>query len=194
VRAQITSAVQSFQSLFGGGDTAQTGSTAGLKGLLGKLDTLQTTIQRVQRTLRDQQQTQFVVVTIPAALAVAETKRLMVSLRSEGISISGLVCNQVVPTAAGDAYVGRRAKEQQRCMDKLINYAAQHAQLHVTQENALVPQQLLEVTQIPLVDTEATGVYGLKYFASLAHRRDLENETDHSKKLTIFGGKGGVGK
>jgi hypothetical protein len=54
----------------------------------------------------------------------------------------------------------------------------------------------LEITTIPYIDTEVLGIYGLRFFASLAHSPRPQTATNpiRSKKLTIYGGKGGVGK
>lgn len=40
------------------------------------------------------------------------------------------------------------------------------------------------------------GIYGLKYFSQIAHAPKPKTATNpiNSRKLTIFGGKGGVGK
>jgi len=37
----------------------------------------------------------IIVVTIPTSLAVAESRRLVSSLQSEGIKVSAILCNQV---------------------------------------------------------------------------------------------------
>ena len=49
---------------------------------------------------------------------------------------------------------------------------------------------------MPYADTEVTGVYGLKFFADMAHVPISGTATNpmDSRKLTIYGGKGGVGK
>ena len=72
--------------------------------------------------------------------------------------------------------------------------AGQQASMSVLKGAALADS--LEITEVPYVDSEVTGVYGLRFFADLAHppkARTATNPID-SRKLTIFGGKGGVGK
>ncbi|KAJ1423223.1 anion-transporting ATPase-like domain-containing protein [Ochromonadaceae sp. CCMP2298] len=183
-RSKINSAIDSFKGMFGGGDS---GPSAGdkVKSLLGKLDNLQASVNMVKATLKDVERTQFVVVTIPTQLAVAESKRLVTSLQGEGIKVSTILCNQVLDASADQKYLGARSAGQRRSIDAMRGF--------VEREGAGAPA---EVTEVPYVDTEVTGLYGLRFFHALAHpplARSATNPMD-SKKLTIFGGKGGVGK
>jgi arsenite-transporting ATPase len=181
--------------------------------LLDKLDALQADISRVQRTLKDHAQTQFVVVTIPTAMAVAETRRLVRRLDSEGIKVASLICNQVFGLGADRAYLQNRAKGQKKCIEDIKrNLARNKARLLGGQGVAAAststttttsqPESILEilapaengidVREVPIVDAEATGVHGLRYFHTLAHAGTAGSAA--GRKLNIFGGKGGVGK
>ncbi len=53
-----------------------------------------------------------------------------------------------------------------------------------------------ERIQVPFFDTEILGVYGLRFFANSAHAPKANSATNpiDSRKLSIYGGKGGVGK
>lgn len=200
LRAKIYSAVETFQGFFGGG-ASSTSPGAKITSILDKLDTLQTSISTVQRTLKDPAQTQFVIVTIPTILAVAESKRLLSSLQSEGIAVSNIICNQVLSETSDLKYIQTRAKGQQKCIES-INRFVQTRDLSnnlggdSSGSGNLAATPSIEVTEVPFVDTEVTGVFGLRFFHSLAHPvkpRSATNPMD-SRKLTIFGGKGGVGE
>lgn len=56
----------------------------------------------------------------------------------------------------------------------------------------------IALTKVPYIESEVTSIYGLRFFSSIAHALvekglTATNPMD-SRKLTIFGGKGGVGK
>ncbi len=186
-RAKLMSAVDMFKNIFGGGDRDP---AAGLGGALSKLEDLQANVARVQQTLKDGTKTQFVVVTIPTSLAVAESKRLVTSLRGEGIRVSTILCNQIVADDAGAKYVDTRRYSQRKCIEKM-NAAATASAAAADSMYSTV-----EITEVPYVDTEVTGIYGLRFFSGLAHAPKPKTATNpiNSRKLTIFGGKGGVGK
>jgi anion-transporting ArsA/GET3 family ATPase len=87
---------------------------------------------------------------------------------------------KIMEPEAGLAYLSSRRRAQQSCTARLTA--------------SLKPG--VELSQVPYVDTEVRGVYGLRYFAQLAHAPAPKSATNpmNSKKLTVFGGKGGVGK
>ena len=214
------SAVDTFKGMFGGGQDKQSG---GMGGALNKLESLQTRVAKLKRTLQNPALTQFVVVTIPTTLAVAESKRLVESLQKEKIKVSSILCNQILTEDLGPAYVGTRQRAQRRCIE-VINRAA----AAITSGSEGYPS--IEVTEVPYIDTEVTGatlnryfafstfqllpydtntsllshkllltcvgLYGLKYFSQIAHAPKPKTATNpmNSRKLTIFGGKGGVGE
>ena len=185
-RAKLMGALETFKGLFGGGDNA----AATLGGALGRIEELQTNVARVKATLTDPSKTQFVVVTIPTSLAVAESKRLVTSLRGEGIRVSTILCNQIVADDAGPKYIDTRRMAQRQCINKMNNAATVSA----AAADSMYPT--VEITEVPYVDTEITGIYGLRFFSNLAHAPKPKTATNpiNARKLTIFGGKGGVGK
>lgn len=213
------SAVDAFKGMFGGGQGQQNG---GMGGALNKLESLQNRVAKVKRTLQNPALTQFVVVTIPTTLAVAESKRLVQSLQKEKIKVSSILCNQIITEDLGPAYVSTRQRAQRRCIE-VINRAA----AAITSGSEGYPN--IEITEVPYIDTEvtgdtmhpylfltlhtqschsymfflhhkllliSTGLYGLKYFSQIAHAPKPKTATNpmSSRKLTIFGGKGGVGE
>ena len=55
----------------------------------------------------------------------------------------------------------------------------------------------IEVTKVPYIESEVTSIYGLRFFSTIAHATSKGSAATNpmdSRKLTIFGGKGGVGK
>ena len=181
LRSKLTGAIQSFKNMFGGssaGDGAP--QQEPLLGALEKLEGYQTALAEMGSALKDASQTQFVVVTIATNLAVSETTRLVRSLRDQDISVNAIVCNQMVAEDADSKYLSSRVGAQQSC---------------IAQIKAAAPATV-QVSEVPFSDTEVLGPFGLKFFASLAHPPTANTATNPiaSRKLTIFGGKGGVGK
>lgn len=178
-RTKINGAVDSFKSLFGGGSAPETPRSNPLD----KLEKIQGNLLKMQSDLKDSEKTQFVVVTIPTLLALEESRRLLTSLVSEQIKVSSIVCNQIISSEMSQKYLTTRSAGQKNVINTLMT-------------NAKSTWPSIEISEIPYIDTEATGLFGLKFFASVAHPprpRSASNPID-SRKLTIFGGKGGVGK
>ena len=148
-RFKLMSAVESFKGMFGGNDNNNNKNDMG--GALNKLESLQNKIAKVKTTLQDPLLTQFVVVTIPTSLAVAESKRLVQSLQKENIKVSSILCNQIITEDLGPSYLATRSRAQRRCID-IMNRATIQS---VGPESDGYPK--IEVTEVPYIDTEVTG-------------------------------------
>merc|ERR1719231_1105116 len=137
--------------------------------------------------MKDPTRTEFIVVTIPTSLAVAESARLVKSLQAEDIDVGAILCNQVISDESGLQYVENRRRSQQVSISGLQNTMLM---------NRNVDDVKIEVTEVPYFDTEILGIYGLKFFANNAHAPKANTATNpiDSRKLSIYGGKGGVGK
>eukprot|EP01038_Epipyxis_sp_PR26KG_P008121 gene8121-10999_t len=186
-RSKLMGAMQSIRNMFGGSQQNQ-GSEI-LDKAMAKIDDFQTQLNGIKSLLKDKKQTQFVIVTIPTKLAVLESKRLVEGLIKEDIYVSSILCNQVLQDGADTKYIARRALGQKKCIENLSKFIQQSNLSRKT-----LPQ--IEITEVPYVDTEVTGVYGLRYFKTIAHptvAKTASNPID-SRKVTLFGGKGGVGK
>eukprot|EP01033_Poteriospumella_lacustris_P001345 gene1345-982_t len=175
----IFSLVGSFTGFTGGGGGG--GGFDELFAAIDKVGKLQANMAKLASTFRDPAQTQFVVVTIPTKLSLEETKRLLTSLKAERIHTSTILCNQVLPSDASKAFINSLHRRQQRTLSDMKRFVEANS-LPVT------------ITEVPYSATEITGIHGLKYFYSLAHASSTACNPDESRKLTIFGGKGGVGK
>lgn len=100
--------------------------------------------------------TQFVIVTAPTGLAMAESERLVKSLRRDSVRVKNLIINQVIPDASAGRYVERIVEGQERCVQELQK-AGEH----------------LGLTKVPFFDVEVRGVYGLRAMArSMFSRRN----------------------
>lgn len=139
--------------------------------------------------VQDQSRTQFVVVTIPTELAVLESERLINSLQADKVHVSTLLCNQVLSPGMDSKYINTRAKGQQYAISSLRSFTEAHTPAGGASGS-------VELTEVPYVDTEVRGVYGLRYFHTLAHPSISKAASNPiaSRKVTLFGGKGGVGK
>ena len=182
-QSKISRAVTSFKGFFGGGSDSSAGTESEQSKLLQKLEKFQNKLTRVKSVLADKSQTQFVIVTIPTVLAVTESTRLVESLKQENVGLSTIICNQVVSSDASSRYLETRRRSQLSSLQDLRTFLSDR-------------YNAIEVTEVPYFDTEVTGIYGLRFFASVAHRieRGTARNPVMSRKLAIFGGKGGVGK
>lgn len=155
-----------------------------------RLDQLRERISLVRGLLRDPQQMEFVVATIPTALSIHESARLLGALREMGVPCRTLVVNQVLRSARSgtgspDAYLRARLKDQARSIELLEGSPTLHT---------------LRAIQAPYLDLEVRGVPGLVYFGSTVFDHDALRKLDESKgamvrrRFYMLGGKGGVGK
>ena len=149
-RFKLMSAVESFKGMFGGNDNNNNKNDMG--GALNKLESLQNRIAKVKTTLQDPLLTQFVVVTIPTSLAVAESKRLVQSLQKENIKVSSILCNQIITDDLGPSYMSTRSRAQRRCID-IMNRATAASSGAESDGYSKI-----EVTEVPYIDTEVTGI------------------------------------
>jgi len=102
-------------------------------------------LRRVEQLLTDAGRCQFVAVTIPEAMAVLETTRLLHRLSELSVACQWVVINMLVPSSAC-AFCATIRDEQQRHLDEL---------------NALAPRLI----QVPLFPHEIRGIAGLTQVA-----------------------------
>ena len=82
-------------------------------------------IREIIKTLNDPGSTEFVMITIPEAMAVAETQHLAASLESLHIPSSNIIINMVVP-AVECPFCSRREEEQQKYIARIHTIFAGH--------------------------------------------------------------------
>ena len=134
------------------------------------LEELQRQMERTEAILRDKEATEFVVVSIPTYLSVAESSRLVQALGDEEVRVRHIVVNQVLDfgssngagAGAGEGegeneeriarFMRAKARDQQQALDRLKNDPA---------------TSNLEIIESPIVNMEVRGVPALEYFASV---------------------------
>ncbi|GMH55515.1 hypothetical protein TL16_g01926 [Triparma laevis f. inornata] len=170
--------------------TSFTGTTEGSDGL--SLDTVLDDIEEIQNKLRkftsnvDSGKNKFMVVSIPTKLSYLESTRVIKDLNaiSDNSKVSDIILNQILPESSDSKFWDMRVK----CNFKEIEKVKKNF-------NG-------KVIEVPYIDTEITGGAGLSYLGSQSYydtslfSSDFfsEPEPNQSPKLTVFGGKGGVGK
>ena len=76
-------------------------------------------MEDARQLFRNAETTEFVIVTIPTVMAVAESGRLAKALRKEGVPVKTIVINQVLQPEAGPGFLAARRRDQQRALVRL---------------------------------------------------------------------------
>ena len=162
-------------------------------------------IEAVRKLLHDQEQTRFALVTIPEAMSVRETERYRELLSEQGVPVRDLIVNRVEEEHDDCEYCRARVRTQQPWIKEIAKTFKD-----------------LELHYVPLMAKEVRGFEDLKQIGKLIWENHLEMkqvrkgglppqrrergqaplpDLFHSKqdlfvsrKIVIFGGKGGVGK
>lgn len=99
------------------------------------------TVKRIEELLRDQSRCEFIPVTIPEEMAIAETERLVKSLEDYGIWIKQLIINNVLVLTHDSCQFCRKRSENQQIYIDLIR--EKFSRLNIV----IVPLQAGEVRQ-----------------------------------------------
>jgi arsenite-transporting ATPase len=173
-----------------------------------RLDAFKDKMAGLKRQLKDPARTDFVVVTVPTKLGVAESKRLIAELKTQGVRVSDVVVNQCVGDAAAeqdsaalDRYYSRRKAGQARWIEKIQSVIDDVSASDEYQANG--SSKPIALTKVPFFEVELVGVPALGYVGSrvftenpsFSHLMDDDTSGDgNGPKVVICGGKGGVGK
>lgn len=142
VRQKIAAVTDTVKGVFtGGGSKGDSASQ--------KLDKFKDDMKEARDLFRDQERTQFVIVTIPTVMAASESVRLAKALRAESVPVKTMVVNQVLSPSMTEAFLETRRKDQQRALQRL-------------RDDPELGK--LQVTEAPLFDLEVRGVPALQYF------------------------------
>src|SRR5205085_517349 len=125
-------------------------------------------IERVRALLYDPAQTSFTLVTIPEAMAIAETSRYLALLREEDVPVGDLIINRVEAEHDDCRYCHARVSSQQQWLKK------------IEKEFSTLSQR-----RVPLLAGEVRGLDALRRFAGIVW-------ADESKRSA--GGKKSDGK
>jgi arsenite/tail-anchored protein-transporting ATPase len=153
-------------------------------------------IESVRNLLHDKEQTSFTLVTIPEAMAVRETERYLELLREQGVPVRDLIVNRVEQEHEGCEYCRARVQSQRPWIKAIA-----------TKFRELKPHY------VPLMPKEVRGIDDLKKLGKLIWEDEMRPRMTRinpdfksvssvakssfpleSRKIVIFGGKGGVGK
>ena len=209
LRMKLSGLASTLQAMFGNVEAQQRAKT--IDDAVGKLEDFKTQMTSLKHRLTDAQSTSFVVVTIPTKLGVAESKRLMGELASQGVSVTDVVVNQCVgslqkqdadengedgSSSALASYYERRRGGQQRWISELRKATEDVSASNEYKENG--SPDPIALTEVPFFDVELVGVPALAYvgkqtFESNPSFSHLLGD-DGESKFIICGGKGGVGK
>lgn len=108
-------------------------------------------MEEARALFRDQNRTEFVVVSIPTVMSINESERLIQALDSEGVAVRTLLINQVLDENATEKFVENRQKDQDRALTLIdSDPGLRH----------------LELIKAPMVDLEVRGLPALQYFGA----------------------------
>jgi arsenite-transporting ATPase len=182
---QLKSRVQGALSLLTGMLGPMGNPAAKLEAAVRRLEEVRARILNLRALLTNEETTDFVVVSVPTRLAVAESARLLSTLVEQDVPVHHLVVNQLVTADMTPTYVDKIHNEQQRALRDL--------------DSGKSPLAQLSVSRVPFLEAEVRGVYPLKYFGALAFGGAngvawQELLDSPRERFVLVGGKGGVGK
>ncbi|MEW6188551.1 MAG: TRC40/GET3/ArsA family transport-energizing ATPase [Actinomycetota bacterium] len=162
------------------------------------LDTLSKDLQKIRTVLRNSEECEFVPVTIPEALSILETERLLLTLKQEGIPVRNIIVNRV--------------QDEKQCV--FCSTRRKRQKNHLTEiDEKFAPYNLIRV---PMFPHDVRGKEALLKYAKILIGDDYEHSSSQpvealakaesstpgamseilgkDLQFIIFGGKGGVGK
>jgi len=153
-------------------------------------------IEAVRNLLHDREQTSFTLVTIPEAMSVRETERYLELLRAQGVPVRDLIVNRVEQEHEDCRYCRARVRSQRPWLKQIAGLFGE-----------------LRPHYVPLQPKEVRGMDDLKKLGKLIWEDEMKPGMTRinadsksvssaaksafplvSRKIVIFGGKGGVGK
>jgi len=163
------------------------------------LDTLSKDLEKIRTILKDEERCEFVPVTIPEELSIAETERLLATIGKEGIPVRNVIVN--------------RLQKEKKCIFCSTRRKGQKSYLREINKKFA----LYHLVKVPIFSNEVRGRTGLLRFGGFLSGNGSRTSPPQStwkqvkgkdkfkagmlskllyKKLQfiIFGGKGGVGK
>ena len=160
------------------------------------LSDLNERIAAVRKLLHDREETSFTLVTIPEAMAVRETERYLALLREQDVPVRDLIVNRMEEEHEGCVYCRARVRSQRPWIKEIASTFRD-----------------LKFHYVPLQPKEVRGIDDLKKLGKLIWTDEMKPRMTRinpdfksvssaaepsfpleSRKIVIFGGKGGVGK
>jgi len=162
------------------------------------MDKLQKDLQRILRILHNSEECEFIPVTIPTEMAIAETGRLLQALREEGIYARNVIVNRVEEEDEC-AFCSSRGKGQEKHLAEIKKRFRSYdlIRVPVLTKEVRGKERLLNFAHIL-----AGQKYSHSSFSSVRVSREkdffkpglMSELLDGNFQFLIFGGKGGVGK
>lgn len=157
LKQKLDSTIDALRNVFGRKRAADAVDSAAQK-----LERFRTNMTMLRDLILDSQRTQFVMVTIPTALAMAESERLIKALRKDGVACRNLIVNQVISDESAEKFVGRVIQGQGQCILEL---------------EAAGKEKNIAMTQLPYFDVEVRGLPALRALAAVAFSSDPVQST-----------------
>jgi len=167
------------------------------------LEMMNKDVDRVRRLLKDRDSTEFIPVTIPQALAIEETERLLETLKEYGIRVRSIVVNQIKSSQGKCPFCSKEEKEQKKELD-MIRQRFSRFELYCV---PTFPYQIRGINRLKeyarvLLDEKPYHLpVGKRSFDLRSKIFSFINLPQRPTQLIkegillyIFGGKGGVGK
>lgn len=202
LRMKLTGIASTLQAFLGNAEADQRAKA--IDDAMNRLESFRVKMNKLRERLQNSDQTRFVVVTVPTRLGVAESKRLVATLGSQGVGVTDIVVNQCIgdvdseDTEALRAYYDRRRAGQDRWITSLQEAIDKVSASKEFQSNG--SPEPIALTKVPFFDVELVGIPALAYVGSQTFQDNphfatlMEDDNDKEPKVVICGGKGGVGK
>jgi arsenite/tail-anchored protein-transporting ATPase len=193
LRMKLSGLISTLQAFMGGGEAAEQ-RQATIDTALRQLEVFQAKMAKLRTRLQNQAETDFVVVSIPTALSVAESKRLVDELVRQNVHVSNLVVNQCIFPNNNVNYYRNRCKGQEKWMKTLQERIEAVSATPEYQRTG--PKRPIAITKVPFFDVELVGIPALGYVGAQSFDDDTFGYLldDQQQRVVICGGKGGVGK
>lgn len=142
LKQRLDSAIDTLRNVLGRKDSADAVDRAAQG-----IERLRENMEELGQLVKDKERTQFVLVSVPTGLAMAESERLVKSLRADEVQVKNLVINQVIPDGCAQSYVERIVKNQDANMERL---------------RVAGRGKGIGMVEVPFFDVEVRGIYGLR--------------------------------
>jgi len=142
-----------------------TGRKKGKRSVFDIVESWKALALKVTDFLKDPLRTQFVAVTIPEAMSVIQTERLLFTFQSFGIKVNNLVVNDIIEATDGSRFLEERKKMQKIYLEELKNTHGEK----------------MNIIQIPLFPYEVRGIERLREYGSFIFPSKMRNSRDEGR-------------
>lgn len=116
-----------------------------------------TLLRKIRQVFTDSQRSEFMAITIPEAMGIAETEDLLSSLKKLGIPCRHIIINQIIPATQCNFCAAKREEQ--------LKYVRQ-----VKGMNDYL------ITEIPLLPYEISGLDDLTELSQIMYGKEVNNE------------------